>query len=421
MTMLTFPAIHAQGIDLQGQTTLGCPNCGATQQVPFYEVLQVPVHSVQLLKSREQALTFTKGDIQLVVCEQCGFITNRAYDPQLQDYSLEYEATQGYSPTFNAFHQRLAESLIERYDLRHKRIIEIGCGQGEFLLLLCALGENNGIGFDPAYDPQRAIPLQNSQLQTSSLQKNQVRFIADYYGEAYTDYQADFVCCKMTLEHIPNTLEFMQTVRRSIGERYDTTVFFQIPNATYVLHDLAFWDIYYEHCSYFTEGSLRYLFAQSGFTVLSTQVAYDNQYLMIEARPVASGQRPARSNHLALVAQTLQDVANFTVQCAEKRAMWEKRLQEYRTTGKRVVIWGGGSKGVAFLTTLHGIDVIAYAVDINPLKTGTFMAGTSHEIVNPAFLANYQPAVVIVMNPVYCAEIQKDLEAMGIHAQMVTV
>ena len=148
MTMLTFPAIHAQGIDLQGQTTLGCPNCGATQQVPFYEVLQVPVHSVQLLKSREQALTFTKGDIQLAVCEQCGFITNRAYDPQLQDYSLEYEATQGYSPTFNAFHQRLAESLIERYDLRHKRIIEIGCGQGEFLLLLCALGENNGIGFD---------------------------------------------------------------------------------------------------------------------------------------------------------------------------------------------------------------------------------------------------------------------------------
>ena len=62
--------------------------------------------------------------------------------------------------------------------------------------------------------------------------------------------------------------EFIATIRRSIGERPDTVVFFQIPNARYVLCDVAFWDIYYEHCSYFTPGSLARLFRRSGFEVL---------------------------------------------------------------------------------------------------------------------------------------------------------
>lgn len=418
MRVLTFPGIDVQAQEDIHMLPCACPNCGVMELTPFYSASQVPVHSVQLLKTREQALTFTKGDIRLAVCGHCGFITNNSYDPDLQDYSLEYEATQSYSPTFNAFHQQLAEGLIERYQLRHKRVIEIGCGQGEFLTLLCELGENSGIGFDPAYDARRS----------AHRQSERVRFIADYYGEAYTDYQADFICCKMTLEHIPDTLAFVQTVRRAIGDRHDTTVFFQVPNATYVLHDLAFWDIYYEHCSYFSEGSLRYLFERSGFAVIETRVAYDNQYLMIEARPVAEqagGVHDTRSSiHPdtgALIAQTHADVATFTVQCAQKRAMWEDRLQRYHAAGKRVVIWGGGSKGVAFLTTLQGSAAIAYAVDINPLKTGTFMAGTGHEIVNPAFLATYQPEVVIVMNPIYCAEIQKDLIAMGVYAEMVTV
>jgi len=414
MTMLTFADIQVQAQTETDVLSSACPNCGMTELTPFYAVSQVPVHSVQLLRTRAQALTFTKGDIRLAVCGHCGFMTNSSYDPALQDYSLEYEATQSYSPTFNAFHQQLAEGLIERYQLRHKRVIEIGCGQGEFLTLLCDLGENTGIGFDPAFDARRSAHRQSERLQ----------FIADYYGEAYTDYQADFICCKMTLEHIPDTLAFVQTVRRAIGERHNTTVFFQVPNATYVLHDLAFWDIYYEHCSYFSEGSLRYLFERSGFAVIETHVAYDNQYLMIEAlplaQPIAEGGNPQAGTQL-LIAQTQADVASFTVQCAEKRALWESRLQAYQAAGKRVVIWGGGSKGVAFLTTLQGSAAIAYAVDINPLKTGTFMAGTGHEIVNPAFLALYQPEVVIVMNPVYCAEIQKELSAMGVSAEMVTV
>jgi hypothetical protein len=86
------------------------------------------------------------------------------------------------------------------------------------------------------------------------------------------------------------------------------------------------------------------------------------------------------------------------------------------------VLWGGGSKGVAFLTTLGlSLDDVAYAVDINPNKTGTYMAGTGQEIVAPDFLKSYRPDVVIIMNPVYLQEITQNLAGMGLTPEIMTV
>ena len=100
---------------------------------------------------------------------------------------------------------------------------------------------------------------------------------------------------------------------------------------------------------------------------------------------------------------------------------WRRDLQRVRQTGRQAVIWGAGSKGVAFLTTLNIQDEMEYAVDINPYKHGTYMAGTGQEIVGPEFLKRYRPDVIIVMNPIYCDEIQQDLDRMGVTAELMPV
>jgi hypothetical protein len=378
----------------------------------FYEVEPVPVNSVLLVMTQEEALGFQTGEIRLAVCPACGFISNIRFDERLTQYTERYEATQGYSPTFNKFHRQLAQDLIDRYDLHGKDIIEIGCDKGDFLTMLCEMGNNRGVGFDPAYVPGRH----------PSAIADQLIFISDFYGEKYTEYRADFVCCKMTLEHVPNTAEFVSTVRRSIGDKYDTIVFFQIPNARYVLCDVAFWDVYYEHCSYFTKGSLARLFRFCGFEIIDLWTAYDDQYLMIEARP-ASGTPdlsplPAEESP----EETMADVAYFVEHYKARRKEWQSELAALKAADKRVVLWGGGSKGVAFLTTLGlTLDDVRYAVDINPNKTGTFMAGTGQEIVAPEFLKSYQPDVVIIMNPIYRTEITHDLATMGLAPDIRTV
>lgn len=386
-----------------------CPNCGAPGLDVFYEVRNVPAHSVLLLHSRAAARSYPRGDIRLGVCGACGFVSNVAFDPTLHEYSQQYEATQKYSPTFSRFNTAVAQRLIDRYDLHDKQIIEIGCGHGEFLIMLCELGPNRGIGFDPAYDPARI----------DHPAKARITFIQDFYSEKYAGYRGDFVCCKMTLEHIPNTAVFMQNVRRAIGNRPDTAVFFQVPNAAYVLRDVAFWDIYYEHCSYFNRGSLACLLERSGFEVLDLVTEYNDQYLMAEARPAAADVVSEQTRRL--IAAHRQDVEAFRAGIAERLAFWRRTLADLQRRGQRVVIWGGGSKGVAFLTTLGRHDAIDCVVDINPVKHGSFLAGTGHKIVGPERLRAVRPDVVIIMNPIYRDEIRRSLQALGLDPELRTV
>ena len=85
------------------------------------------------------------------------------------------------------------------------------------------------------------------------------------------------------------------------------------------------------------------------------------------------------------------------------------------------MIWGAGSKGVAFLTTLGVGDGLAYAVDINPHKHGFFMPGTGHEVVSPAYLREGLPDVVVVMNEIYEVEIRRKLAEMGLAPELLSV
>jgi len=390
-----------------------CPNCLQESVETFYTVDPVPVHSVMLVPTREEALHFPAGKIALGLCNTCGFITNTSFDESKMSYSPKCEETQGFSPTFQSFHHGLAEDLIERYGLRNKSVLEIGCGKGEFISMLCAMGGNYGIGFDPAFVPQRR-PEQGGDA---------VEFIQDFYSEKYTHIKADFIACKMTLEHIPDTHHFVSTVRRAIGESFDSTVFFQVPDMSRVLKDVAFWDIYHEHCSYFTAGALQNLFVMAGFDVVDVWTNYDGQYLMITARPARQPLHHARIPVPSTGAE-VRAIQSFAIEAERRIRFWQQTVDRLKSEGQRLVIWGSGSKGVAFLSALraHVNDGrIEYAVDINPFRKGYFMPGTGQEIVEPAFLSAYQPDVVIAMNSIYTTEIESDLKGCGVNAVVLPI
>ena len=376
----------------------------------FYEAKGLPICSTMLFPTRQEARSVPCGDLALGFCSVCGFISNVAFEARLQSYPFPREDTQSFSPTFNQFAHRLARDLIARYGLHDKQVIEIGCGQGEFLTLLCGLGHNRGLGFDPAYVAGRG----------PSEAAGRVSFVADYYSERYAHYTADLICCKMTLEHIPDVARFVRTVRGAIRDHLDTAVFFQVPDAVRILRELAFWDVYYEHCSYFSLGSLGRLFHSCGFEVLDLFRAYGDQYLMLEAKPSRhpAVQAPDRWDDLA---QLSHDTAQFGRSCVHRIREWRTRLQDLQKAGRRSVLWGGSSKAVAFLSTLKVSQEVAYVVDVNPHRQGTFVAGSGPQIVAPEFLRDYQPHVVILMNPIYYDEVSQELGRMGLEPDLISV
>ena len=378
-----------------------CPSCGAPAERSFYEVAGVPVHQVKLVPTRAEALNCARGDIRMCFCASCGFVWNGAFEPARMRYEDDYESTQAMSPTFNAFHERLARDLIERFDLHGKRVVEVGCGQGEFITMLAEIGGNEGYGFD------RVIRHPGT--------TGKVTLIKDWYAEPYRDLAPDFVCCKMTLEHVHDVSTFLRSVRRTVGDRPESVVFFMIPEITRILSVRAFWDIYYEHCSYWSPGSLARAFRIAGFDPIKVWTDYRDQYVLIAARP-GSGSGDILPNEEPPAALAAK-VRRFTQGVAADRALWRQWLDGQRRAGRKTVLWGGGSKAVAFLTTLDVREGIEYAVDINPRRNGTFIAGTGQQIVAPEFLAQYRPDVVIVMSPIYLPEITAQLDKMGVRPQ----
>ena len=391
------------------ESTFSCPNCQNLSMDVFYEVPGVPAYSVRLLTTREEALNCARGDLRLAFCAACGFVSNTAFKDTVNPYSTGYEATQSYSPTFDAFARRLAADLVERHDLRRKTILEIGCGMGEFLSLLCELGKNRGIGFDPAYLENRI----------SSPALDRIEFRKEFFSPRHADLDADAIVCKMTLEHIPQVREFVSMIRETLGQR-SPLVFFQVPDVTRILEERAFWDLYDEHCSYFSPVSLGHLFASCSFDVLDMKTDYAGQYLLIEAKPGCS--KPAPYGEETEQVKALgRKVNEFAAEIGEHIVAWKWFLQAEADAGRRTALWGGGSKGVAFLTTLGVSHQVPCVVDINPHKHETHMAGTGQEIVAPEFLKEYRPHTVIIMNPVYRSEIGSWLTSAGLTSELLSV
>ncbi len=382
-----------------------CPGCRGTAVTRITGLSRVPVHSVLLLPSAREAKTFPRGNLVLGYCSHCGLVSNYRYDASLQHYGSRCEESQGYSGTFAAFQRELALRLVDRYALRRKRILEIGCGKGDFLSLLCELGDNDGVGFDPAFIPDR--------LRTP--RKGRARFIQDFYSEKYAGMEADFICCQMTLEHIHPVADFVTSLRKAIGANTETLVFIQVPDAVRILRACAFEDIYYEHCSYFTSASLRNVFTVNGFAVIDATSEFEGQYITLTAKPAIGSRKadwydPGEIGTLAL---------GFETRVRNRMERWRSFIGSVGLHGRRAVLWGSGSKAVSFLTGLNVDQEVHSVVDVNPHRHGSFVAGTGHAIISPEQLADVDPDVVIVMNAVYCGEIHDMLARMGLKPRIL--
>ncbi|MEZ4700732.1 MAG: methyltransferase domain-containing protein [Rhodothermales bacterium] len=380
-----------------------CPVCHAPRPTDVVVIDRVPVLCNELHDSEASALNAVLGDLHVVFCTRCGHLFNAAFDPARIDYTTTYENSLHHSPRFQAFADALADELAERYALKDRTVVEIGCGQGDFLKLLCARGGCDGIGFDPSYIGPDVV-------------SDRVRIARAAYAPAYADLDAAMVYCRHVLEHIPDPAGFIRSLHDTIAGRPDTVVYMEVPNTMATLREDAIWDLIYEHCGYYTPESIAYLFASNGFEVLRVTPRYAGQFLSIEARPLPE-RKPAQEPDTTGLAR---DVAAFADAYRAKIARWSDELRAVASAGRRAVIWGAGSKGNTFLNTVGRLADIAYAIDINPRKLGKFITGTGQEIRPPEFLTTYKPDVVILMNAIYQEEVRQTLATMNLTPQLIT-
>ncbi len=362
-----------------------CPVCETAAPPPFLCRAGAPVHQNRTAATAAEARAMPRGDIALAACAACGFVFNRAFDPALPLYGPGYDNSQSHSAAFAAHLDGLARHLVEDCGVRGARIVEVGCGQGEFLRRLVTWrgAGNTGVGFDPAYRGEETAC------------GGALRFVRGFYGPGSANLPADVVVCRHVIEHVADPLALLRAVRAALTASPRARVFFETPDADWIFRNVVLWDVFYEHCSLFTAASLSGAFARAGFAVGGVRHVFGDQYLWLDATP-AGPQAPPPADGAAARALA------FGAEAALQVRHWQARLAALGP----VAVWGAGAKG-ATLASLADPQCrgIAALVDINPAKQGRFVAGTGHPIIAPADLAARGVRHVLPVNPAYAAEI----------------
>jgi len=386
-----------------------CPICQQAELELFYTMGPVPVMINVLSDTREAALNMARGDIRLGYCSNCGHIFNTAFDSTLLDYGGAYDNSLHFSPVYRHWAQQLAVRLIESCGLKNRSLIEVGCGKADFLKLLCNQGPNTGIGYDPSIENRDWFPV--------GYEGGRVKLERGFFGRECTEVAGDFLLCQHVLEHIENPIDFAKGLRDSRRRTTSHGIYYEVPNGLYTLRDLGVWDLIYEHCSYFSPRSLACLLNEIGYECISCKETFGGQFLSAIAQYPAS--KDSHSEPLPDASAMPALIAAFRQEFESKLSRWGNELEADRVAGRKVIVWGAGSKGISFLNLLAEQSSVEYVVDLNPSKRGKFLAGTGQEIVSPEFLSNYDPDKVIVMNPNYFAEISDMLGNMGWQGELV--
>ena len=372
-----------------------CPACSSGRTIAFLDLGDVPVFCNVQWATRQEALAAATGPLALSACLDCGHVFNHAFDATRLAYAPGYENSQHASSVFRSYAERLVDRLVDLYGIRNRSVVDIGCGRGDLLAMLCERGGNRGFGFDPSYagtaaaDGERQFTIQR-----------------EFFGpEHAAAIQPALVSCRHVLEHVEDPVGFLRTLRTTIEACGDTVLYIEVPSGEELLSSLGLWDYLYEHVSYFSAKSLEAVLSAAGFEVLAMRRDFGGQFLCADARVATRG-----SAARAAIGQSESFVQNAAQGMLERLQHWRQWASEI-PSGGRVSLWGAGSKGVMFLNLL-GLTTpgrIECVIDQNSDKHSRFISGTGQEIVSPADPRNFGLEKIVLMNGIYKAEVESRL------------
>lgn len=352
------------------------------------ETFYLPVLPNAPLKAKPTALEEGLGPMRLRRNTLMDFVENDVFDSSLIDYSDDYQNNQAYSLRFKE-HMKSVLSLLKEQVKKDSLIVEVGCGDGDFIEMVKADGFFKIQGFDASYKGE------NSAIEKRYLTEDD-------------RIKADLVVLRHVLEHVPNPYNFLLMLKGVFG---NAKIYIEVPNYDWILANNAYFDITYEHVNYFSQISLRKLFDDS---LTIHRLLFDDQY-----QCVISDFSLLNPQFSILYESSNWEYISFSnlFPCLETHM---ERL-EASAQGRSIYIWGAGTKGCMFLNHCKNknllIDKVKFAIDQNPFKIGKYLPVSLVQIKSRKefFEVAKDNVLLIVSNPVYKDEIESQLLAAGLN------
>jgi SAM-dependent methyltransferase len=307
------------------------------------------------------------GNVQLVSETHDPFIFNSSHAPNLIKYDKQYCTT---ASAVNG------EYLIPTLDYIGKilrrltnevSVVDIGCGQGEFVTELARQGVKT-TGFDPVL--RHESPILN----------------ARFWQE--DDPQADLYVMRCVLPHIINPWAFLAKIAESSPE---SLVLIEFQRLEWVIQNRIWYQICHDHVNLFTLADF-----ESRYKVIDSGTFSFGEWGWVLIKPSSFGdlKNEIRGNEDSGIEDLLNQKEIF--------------LQNIDAIQRPIIIWGSAGKGIVLTHSLSAIKEEIYAIDSDKNRWNLYLEGSGVKVQSPiqGLASESHDSLILVCNPNHLSQVK---------------
>jgi len=327
--------------------------------------------SAQFLPDAESLGSDHGVELEICQCSGCGLV--QLSNPPVHYYK-EVIRSSAVSQEMEDFRKQQFRDFINKYSLRRKKIIEIGCGRGEYLSIM-------GEFADFAYG------LESSEQSVEHCKMKGLNVTAGFVESAdyiinNNPYDAFYIL--NFLEHLPEPNATLRGIYHNMTDEGIGLI--EVPNFDMILKNKLFSEFIIDHLFYFTKDTLNSTLLLNGYDVLACKVEWYDYIISAVVRKKKKAE--------------MADFYKYQNQIKDEVDIYLSRFQN-----KKVAIWGASHQALSIISLFNLAERIAYVIDSATFKQNKFTPATHIPIASPVKLHSEPVDAIIVMAAGYSDEV----------------
>jgi hypothetical protein len=330
-------------------------------------MIEVPSNVSRLFKTSQEAMSQPTARIDLTKDPiQGGHIFNRLYDPSLTFHDFNYCTSNHLhlSESLNVFKvlKEFVQSLNELY------IVDIGCGQGEFVDELRTWGLEV-VGYDPVLrrETEYLYPVYFDENELSKYSNLTVLYMM-----------------RCVLPHIENPWGFLDQLLNQQSTSAEKFAYIEYQQTEWIVEKGVWQNISHDHVNLFTH------------------LNFKKRYKIIQTGEFANGEwRWLLVSKLCEVEETQGEVDLTITQIQKLFAKRTKDLERISKLDRPLAIYGAAGKGAMLAHAISSVTDDLIAVDQDDNRTYLYLECSGVQVQPLNFLteAAQRDRLIIVANP----------------------
>lgn len=348
-----------------------CYICGSKNFVKLLELKNMP-SSAQNMPLLNELDTEKGENLTLVQCEKCGLVQ---FTCKPVSYYKNVIRAGGSTSTMKELRLKQYAELIDMFNLKGKKIIEIGSGRGEFLQFLDSF-DVDSYGLENDIELIEYAKRKNLKM---------IHGFADGNLGKLSDGPFDAFLSFNFLEHQPNPNGMLKDIYDNLTD--DGCGIITVPSFEYILENDGYYEFIKDHIVYYTFDTLELLLNMNGFICIKKEIINRDTLSVIVKK------------------RKMHDISNLLNNTKKLNDSIRQLLVKYY--GKKISIWGASHQGFTLASTSKLGGKIEYIMDSSDFKQGKYSPSSHIKVVAPDYWYKNPTDVIIIIAPGYTNEIHK--------------